>query len=228
MAKSKEEKAAYHLEYQRRNRDKIKIYNERAREAQKLWPPNKLEELREYHRKYNAQHYQQNKAKVAARTRVNRKKREEADPAEVVRQRAKRTAWGIKNRDALNRWYQNRKKIRRASDSYFCLVLRLRNRIEKALKRIGGSQAKADKTIVLLGCSFAAYKSHIEAQFTAGMTWERFHAGEIHIDHIRPCVSFDLSDPEQQKACFHYSNLQPLWGPDNLSKGARLDWKRPT
>ena len=41
-------------------------------------------------------------------------------------------------------------------------------------------------------------------------------------DHIRPCASFDLTDPEQQRACFHYTNLQPLWAFDNLSKGAKV------
>ena len=40
-----------------------------------------------------------------------------------------------------------------------------------------------------------------------------------HIDHIKPCASFDLTDPKQQQQCFHYSNLQPLWWYDNLSKG---------
>ncbi len=42
--------------------------------------------------------------------------------------------------------------------------------------------------------------------------------GELHVDHIKPCASFDLSDPEQQRLCFNYKNLQPLWAADNLSK----------
>ena len=46
----------------------------------------------------------------------------------------------------------------------------------------------------------------------------RENHGECHYDHMRPCASFDLTDPEQQKQCFHYTNLQPLWAKDNPSK----------
>jgi len=45
---------------------------------------------------------------------------------------------------------------------------------------------------------------------------------DAHIDHIRPCASFDLTDPEQQRACFHYTNLQWLPAKENLSKGAKI------
>lgn len=42
------------------------------------------------------------------------------------------------------------------------------------------------------------------------------------IDHIRPCKSFDdLYDPEQSKECFHFTNLQPLWAPENRSKSSK-------
>jgi hypothetical protein len=37
-----------------------------------------------------------------------------------------------------------------------------------------------------------------------------------------PCISFDLTQPEQQLACFNYSNLQPLWAQDNWSKHAAI------
>ena len=37
-------------------------------------------------------------------------------------------------------------------------------------------------------------------------------------EHKRPCISFDLTDPSQQRECFHFSNLQPLWAHENLSK----------
>ena len=54
------------------------------------------------------------------------------------------------------------------------------------------------------------------------MTWENHGRYGWHIDHIMPCSSFDLTDPEQQKKCFHYTNLQPLWAHENMSKGAKI------
>lgn len=80
---------------------------------------------------------------------------------------------------------------------------------------------KADVTINLLGCSFGELKRHIERQFTKGMTWDQCFNGEIHLDHILPCSSFDLTDPDQQRACFHFTNLRPLWAKDNIRKSAK-------
>lgn len=54
-------------------------------------------------------------------------------------------------------------------------------------------------------------------QFEPGMTWENYGT-EWHVDHIVPCSYFDLTDPEQQRICFNYRNLQPLWAKDNLEK----------
>jgi hypothetical protein len=51
------------------------------------------------------------------------------------------------------------------------------------------------------------------------MTWDNY--GEWHVDHIQPCASFDLSDPKQLAECFNWSNLQPLWAKENISKGAK-------
>ena len=47
--------------------------------------------------------------------------------------------------------------------------------------------------------------------------------GSWHIDHIKPCAKFDLSKIEEQKACFHFTNLQPLWASDNLRKSAKYE-----
>jgi hypothetical protein len=68
-------------------------------------------------------------------------------------------------------------------------------------------------------------RQHLEAQFTDGMSWDNYGRDGWHIDHIRPCASFDLTDPEQQRQCFHYTNLQPLWAADNIRKGAV--WSEP-
>lgn len=83
-----------------------------------------------------------------------------------------------------------------------------------------GKGKKCATTVALLGISLEGAKTHIENQFKNGMSWS--NAGEWHIDHIIPCASFDLSDPEQQKKCFHYTNLQPLWGKDNQKKGKKV------
>lgn len=87
---------------------------------------------------------------------------------------------------------------------------------------------KSDHTVVLLGCSVGEFKAHLESLFTDGMSWENYgfyRVGEPrrwHIDHILPCDSFDLTNPDQQKLCFHYTNLRPLWGDLNISKSNKI------
>jgi hypothetical protein len=54
------------------------------------------------------------------------------------------------------------------------------------------------------------------------MTWNNHSQFGWHIDHIKPLDSFDLTDPEQQLVACHWSNLQPLWWRDNLSKNNKV------
>ena len=83
---------------------------------------------------------------------------------------------------------------------------------------------KSGKTLELLGVKdMQIVILHLQKSFQEGMSWDNY--GEWHIDHIIPCASFDLTKQSEQKKCFHYTNLQPLWAKDNLSKGCRLDWK---
>ena len=53
------------------------------------------------------------------------------------------------------------------------------------------------------------------------MTWENH--GKWHVDHIKPCCTFDFSKEEEQKKCFHYTNLQPLWAEENLVKAGKVE-----
>ena len=73
----------------------------------------------------------------------------------------------------------------------------------------------------LVGCSIEKLKQHLESQFKEGMTFSNY--GKWHIDHIRPCTSFDLSKLDEQYKCFHYTNLQPLWAEENLRKSSSYD-----
>ena len=72
----------------------------------------------------------------------------------------------------------------------------------------------------LLGCSLDEFRKHLEGGFLFGMDFNNY--GKWEVDHIIPMSSFDLSDDEQIKKCCHYSNLQPLWLPENRSKGAKI------
>jgi hypothetical protein len=74
----------------------------------------------------------------------------------------------------------------------------------------------------LLGCTVSELMRHIESRFMPGMTWENYAARGWHIDHIVPCSSFNLADATQAARCFHYTNLQPLWWKDNITKGNRI------
>lgn len=127
-----------------------------------------------------------------------------------------------KNEYAKNYYKENRQiiiarnceyyKNKRSSDMNFKILTNLRRRLSSAIKR----NNKSCRTVELIGCEISALVFYLESKFQDGMTWENY--GKWHIDHIRPCASFDLTDIEQQKVCFNYKNLQPLWAEDNLKK----------
>lgn len=111
-------------------------------------------------------------------------------------------------------------KRRYDTDIKFRTKTLLRTRIKDALKK----KKKSSRSMELIGCSIQHFMKHIEKQFVPGMTWE--NQGEWHIDHMMPCASFDLEDPEQQRRCFHYTNQQPLWAAENISKGDKIIYNR--
>jgi hypothetical protein len=114
-------------------------------------------------------------------------------------------------------------KIRRATckicDIEGYIANRMRIRLRIALK----NNSKERSTIEYLGCSIEAFREYFESLFKDGMSWNNIE--EWHIDHIKPCCSFELSKEEEKIKCFHYTNLQPLWAYENLSKGDKFDDK---
>lgn len=123
-----------------------------------------------------------------------------------------------KNKDKINNQKREKNKIRRHTDTNYKLSLTLRRRINLAIKR----QQRAGSAVRDLGCTIPELKQHLESKFQIGMTWENWSVHGWHIDHIIPLASFDLTDRGQfLKAC-HYTNLQPLWAKDNLSKGSKV------
>lgn len=144
---------------------------------------------------YDKNYYETNKEKILARKR----------------------AYYIENKHSIAPKKLCYEKEKRASDPEYKLKVLLRQRIGKAIQK----DYKFSSAVMALGCSISEFKRFIEQKFRAGMTWNNnTHLG-WHLDHIKPLASFDLTDPEQQKEALHFSNYQPLWWDENLSKGAR-------
>lgn len=110
-------------------------------------------------------------------------------------------------------------KKRRASNPLQRVTDAMGNRMRDAIR--GRKCGEAWRRIV--GYTVDELKSHLQSQFTVGMTWDNY--GEWHIDHARPVASFDFSsDPlAVARICWALGNLQPLWALDNMKKGAKYD-----
>jgi len=158
-----------------------------------------------YHKNKDKIRQQVKKNRQKYRKKINMKERKYYQKPKVKeRIKIRRKGYQPKVRANANKRYKN--------DIGYRLVRVLRGRVQAALK----NGYKSKTTIELLGCSIKECKNHLEKQFNEGMTWENY--GKWHVDHILPCNTFDLTKPEEQKKCFHYSNLRPLWAEENMKR----------
>jgi len=190
---NKENLKQYDKQYYLDNREKI------SEQKKEYYLDNKekiLESSKEYHLN--------NRGKI-----LKQKKEYYLDNREKLLGRQKQ--YNLENKPKRNAYVSNKRK----TDLAFALTDNLRTRLKQALN----GKNKSKSTLKLLGCTVKYLIQHLEKQFQPGMNWENRHL--FHIDHIRPCSSFDLTDPKQQSECFNYKNLQPLWAQDNMVKGAK-------
>ncbi len=173
----------------------------------RLWLEANRDRVNAYRREYEKHYYQTQSGKACRRKKTERiKQRIENDPEFAARQYArKKRGWTAQN-----------KKVRATPGG------RVRNLLSSRMRRAIKNAKKSESTMQLTGISLDGLRAHLESLWQPGMTWENHGLKGWHIDHILPCASFDLSDPEQQRKCFHYSNLQPLWAIDNIRKKDKL------
>lgn len=138
-----------------------------------------------------------------------RRYREKLTPEKLQHRSETHRIWRKKN---LSLRARDMKEYRKRNP----LASQIRSRIANVLK----GRIKCATTSELLGLGWNDFREYLQSLFHSGMTWENY--GKFwEVDHIRPCASFDLSDPEQQKICFRWDNLQPLFKLENRKKGAR-------
>lgn len=164
--------------------------------------------LRSYYR-----HHERNKAAARAWAAANKVAHNAASRAYYYRRKAEnREAYLAQRRKYLLARYKT-------SPAHKCAV-RLRGRLNALIKNRRGT-VKAGS----VRHNWQSVVHHLERQFKDGMTWDNHGRDGWHIDHIVPCAAFDLTKPEEIERCFALSNLQPMWASDNMSKGAKLNWR---
>jgi len=194
---NKDKEYAYYREWVLKNPDKVKAQAKRSREKNR----DKCNLASKEWRKENPE-----KQKASTQNWINNNRE---------KWRAKKRAYQVRRGRAIH-------KERYKNDPQYCLRRKLQAMLRSSLKR--NSVKKNAKTVELLGCSLLDFQLHLESLFSEGMSWENKNLWEI--DHKRPIATYDLTDLNQQKQCFHFSNLQPLWKHENRDKRDRLDWIR--
>lgn len=222
-----EERRSYNKQWRAENKDKIRA------NKQKYYLENK-EKISQKAKQYRLA----NLAKIKAK----RKAYYDKDPKAAGE---KTTAWRKANRIYANeykkKWcarnkdkillYKSRQDLKHnnavkniwrrkqfSSNLNFKIAHGLRKRLWLAIVK----NQKTGSAITHLGCTVLEFKAYLESRFQPGMTWDNWTFYGWHIDHIKPLASFDLSDVGQLSVACHYSNLQPLWWHENLSKHAKV------
>ena len=223
-----EQKKQYLKEYHAKNKERISAQRKQYREENR-------EKVSEQKREYAARNKEKLRLAQAAKYKkyksaylLKMKEKYESNTEEIKK---RRMDYYYKNRDAILSAQKLAKsknpektraqkaaycRKRRANDPKFLLIGRMRCRINDALRL--KKFPKTGKTKELLGCDMETLKDHIESMFVDGMNWE--NRSQWHIDHIVPISS--AKTLKEIILLFHYKNLQPLWGADNLSKGCKL------
>jgi len=218
---NKEKKRERSKNWREANKDKAKEQHkawyeankDKAKEQHKAW----YEANPEYQKAYRESNKDKIKEYQKAYCEANKEKR---------RERSKN--WREANKDKVKAGREANKerrreltKKRRKEDAHFRLGKLLRTRIIMAVK--SQNTQKCKKSIELLGCSIEFLKEILQQTAIQNgyldFDINNYSGREYHIDHIIPCALFDLTKEEEQKACFHWSNLQILTAEENLAKG---------
>jgi hypothetical protein len=169
---------------------------------------------------YKHDYYLKNKEKILHQTHEYKK----GHKVKRIRNKEERRRTLRRYRERHRVELNNREREYKKSNINYKIASNLRSRIRDRIKHQNGE--KSLRSWEYIGCSIAFLKTYLESLWTEGMDWSNYNFHGWSIDHIKPCASFNLKDKEQQKRCFHYTNLQPMWHIDNMRKGSLYDGRR--
>lgn len=193
---TKQKKLISNRNWRKQNPEKVLAQKIRSRPKQAVHKRQKRMENPEHFKAINKKYYQKHKERILKETKDTRLTYYYKNKKKVI---AKQQIY-VREREKVDLNYKLTRRLR----------IGMRTRLKQALAK------KSGHTMDLVGCTIEYLIKHLESKFQDGMNWENY--GKWHIDHIKPCCSFDLTKEKDQKECFHYTNLQPLWAKDNLTK----------
>lgn len=227
--KNKEKMNENSRKYYEENKDKLKA------NMNKYYQDNRemsLENAKEYRNNIKEKIRQGDFEKPDIQSKVCNECKEEKEIIKFTYRRT-RNVYDSKCKDCnkireANRRKGNGPKInarRREIQKPLTVEIRIVSSLRKRLNGIVKSRKGKNMYLNLLGCSKEFLFKWFEYIFSLdkhlGMNWSNY--GTIwQIDHITPCASFNLLDPNEQKKCFHWTNLCPVLKPYNLSKQAKI------
>ena len=201
----------YGKEYYQKNKEKIKqrvrLYHENNKDKTKEYRERNKDRIKEYSREYSKKYRFGDKREEL----LAKKRKYHWDNREKILEKKKEYS----KRPEVKAMRNKKSKHNYDNDIQYKLTTLIRSRLRLAIK----NKSKQGSAIKNLGCSVDEFKTYLENKFQEGMTWDNWSNDGWHLDHVKPLCHFNLEDPKQLAEACHYTNLQPLWSYDNISKG---------
>ena len=181
---------------------------------------NNIEKISENGKKY----YQENSVKIKQKSKDWYENNKE-HCAEIKREyniknkesiKLKKKQYNDNNKEWLKNYMNKYIKNKYKTDVNY----RIKSIINKRLRDY--IRDKTKPTLEYLGCSTELLKEWFEYQFDNKMTWDNMGT-YWHIDHVKPCSSFNFENNDEIFECYNWKNLQPLCKFKNMSKGSKID-----
>lgn len=193
-------------QYRQNNKEKVKITKQKWNAANK-------DKCKEHQRVGYEKHWEKKREQANRPRRENKEAYNETqrqyrknNPEKFLKYREK-----VKIRTRYIDWWK------RQLDTEWKIKKNLRIRLSKGLKL----DLKETSAVDSLGCSILELKEKLIPFFKDDMAFDNY--GKVwDLDHIIPMSFFDLKKKHQQEICCHYSNLQPLFKKDNVSKKNKI------
>jgi len=184
-------------------------------------------------------YYEANKERVLARSAKNKAKDPEKTAAtnaawhqaNKARRQADAAAWRKANPEksrAYTKAWEDRNpgsSLERNRRRQRTVRGRLENVIRAGMFRgITRSTKAGRKSFDILGYTADDVRARMELLFQPGMSWDNYGKDGWEIDHIIPLAAHNYETPDDIdfKHAWALTNLQPLWGKENRSKGDRI------